>query len=214
MHRNKFGPPPLTIDRIKRPRRVSEQARRSALGLPGPIDRWLTANSCSNFAETFRMLSLCGVAELVQCTVKRVCIPVCNIFMIQYTLLNFQHRVLGSFKRHHILWPRYSRPIHICVRSDRCPAALGSNQPDRCAWSLCRQRTRRRCTWVDSGNQAWTCICSASCVFRRFICSAGSLGWDLESGVSILVYFQTVNWLEVARAFFSDAWMGENDHCE
>lgn len=193
MHRNKFCPPPLTIDCIKRLHHISEQARRSALGLLRPINRWLTANSCSNFAKTFWMLLLCRVAKLVQCTVKRVCIPVLYLWYNTHCLIS--NVLLGSSQWHHILWPRHSCPIHIHICSDQYPTALRSNQPNCCAWLLCWQHTRCWCTWVDSGKQAWTCICSALCIFCWFICSVGPLGRELESGASILVYFQSVNWL-------------------
>jgi len=80
MYRNKFCPPPLKINHIKRPRHVIEQARRTALCLPGLIDRWLAVNSRSDPTDTFQMLSLCGgVTDLVQCTVKRACIAVSMI---------------------------------------------------------------------------------------------------------------------------------------
>jgi len=74
MRRNKFCPPGLPLPYLKKPPRRNRDAyRREVLGLPGPVDRWLTANSaCGTTNLLCTLLMNNEVEDFVICTVRRV----------------------------------------------------------------------------------------------------------------------------------------------
>ncbi|KIM85527.1 hypothetical protein PILCRDRAFT_336461 [Piloderma croceum F 1598] len=73
---NKFCPPGLPLPYLKKlPRRNRDAYRREVLGLPGPVDCWLTANSaCGTTNLLCTLLMNNEVEDFVICTVRRVCI--------------------------------------------------------------------------------------------------------------------------------------------
>jgi hypothetical protein len=79
VRRNKFCPPGLPLPYLKKPPRRNRDAyRREVLGLPGPVDRWLTANSaCGTTHLLCTLLMNNEVEDFVVCTVRRVRIEVC-----------------------------------------------------------------------------------------------------------------------------------------
>lgn len=66
--RSKFSPPLL---KIVRPRRVDRDAyRREKLGVPGPVDSWLSANAPGDLVKAMQRVAIASEpAEYVDCTV-------------------------------------------------------------------------------------------------------------------------------------------------
>lgn len=117
MRRSKFDPPRYIVPRLKKAliQRDRKAYRREVLGIPGPIDKWLAANSgsdCPN-SEVLTGLSMGkDLMDLVTCTVHRFCIQVSHRFEPDYSIGPIII-LLGSLERRDLPgWTRYTHPLH------------------------------------------------------------------------------------------------------